>query len=263
MLNGYIGELREIIVWCHGNPGGGSAKLAPVPEGLDYDRWLGQAPEIPFTEGRNNHDIWFHVSDYALGNITSWGAHMLDIALWGMGDKLSRTVEIQGQGTFPTGEGVRDTHISWDVNCVFQNGIKLNFFGGPINQMSYDNLRKRYGRTTFHGTAFEGTKGWVHVDRDGINADPPSLLTVKIGANEVQLMQSTDHRRNFLDAVRTKSRTICPIDSAVQADLLCHLSDIATKVNGKLVWDFERECFSDNDLANRLLARAMRSPYEI
>jgi len=260
--NERIGRLKRINVWCHGNPAGGSAKPVPVPEGLDYDMWLGQAPYVPYTTGRHTRNIWYHTSDYALGNITSWGTHMMDIALWGGAERLTGPVEIEGTGIFPTG-GVRDCATYWDVLLTYAGGVEVNFMADEFHKVPPAKWRKRYGRTTYHGTAFEGTDGWVHVDRDGINAYPRSLLTTVIGPDEVHLPESPGHHRDFLDAVKTGKQTICPIDGAVQADIICQLCDIAAKVRQELKWDLTGERFVGRTVAGRLVSRAMRGPWRL
>jgi hypothetical protein len=126
--------------------------------------------------------------------------------------------------------------------------------------------KQRYGRTSDHGTAFEGSEGWVHVDRSGINADPKELLDIEWGANPGapgRLYESNNHARNLLDCVKTRKEAICPIDASVQADILCHISDIAIRLEQKLRWDPANERFVDNDAANRRLVRAMRSPWRL
>ena len=182
--------------------------------------------------------------------------HPLDIALWGGRTEKAGNIEIEGKGTFPA-EGVCDTALGWDVKMTFANGLNLNFTDNQIP----DQWRNRYKRVSDHGTAFEGTQGWVHVDRSGINAQPESLLKTTIGPNDIQLYKSDNHVRNLLDCVKSRNETICPIDVAVKADTLCHISDIAIRLEKKLVWDQRKERFLNSDQANQRLSRPMRSPW--
>jgi hypothetical protein len=103
----------------------------------------------------------------------------------------------------------------------------------------------------------------VHVSRSGIWAEPQSLLTSVIGRDEIHLIESKGHQRNFLDAVKTREKTICPIDFAVRTDTICHLTDICTRLGRKLRWDPEKEDFVDDPQASRMLRRAMRSPWHL
>jgi predicted dehydrogenase len=257
--SGRIGKLHTINVWSPGSASGGPLKPVPVPDWLDYDMWLGPAPYAPYTQDRCSNQWWWFISDYAIGFIAGWGIHPIDIALWGGGDKLSGLIEVDGKGTWPTPDGVCDTAMNWNVACKYQSGVTLNFTGFPFPE----EWQKRYGRTTSHGTAFEGTNGWVHVDREGINASPKELLSTQFGPNDVRLYESNNHARNLLDCVKSRSPAICPVDEAVQGDIICQISDIAIRLEEKLKWDQAKERFVNNDTANRRLVRAMRSPWTL
>ncbi len=257
--NERIGKLRTINVWCSGSSSGGPRNLAQPPEWIDYDMWLGPAPYHPYTPGRESNQWWWFISDYALGFIAGWGVHPLDIALWGLGDKIPGPLEIEGKGQWPDPNGVCDTAMNWNVVFRLDNGVTMNFTGNPYP----DEWKRRYGRASDHGTAFEGTDGWVHVDRAGVNAHPKELLTTDLGPNATRLYESNNHVRNLLDCVRSRKQAICPIDVAVQADTLCQISDIAIRLEQKLRWDPAQERFVNNDVANRRLVRAMRSPWRL
>jgi hypothetical protein len=104
----------------------------------------------------------------------------------------------------------------------------------------------------------------VHIDRDGINLQPENLIDANPDEFKVKLVKSPDHVRNFVDAVKNRSETVCNIDEAVRSDTLCHLSEIAMRLNRKIVWDPRKERFVDDDEANlRLLARKMRPPWHL
>ncbi len=257
--NERIGKLHTVNVWSPGSSSGGSRKPVPAPDWIDYDRWLGPAPYHPYTPDRVSNQWWWFISDYALGFIAGWGVHPLDIALWGGGDKLLCPLEIEGKGVWPDPEGVCDTAMNWNITAKYDSGVTMNYTGVPYP----DKWQQRYGRTTDHGTAFEGSEGWVHVDRSGINAYPKELLDIEWGPNDTRLYESNNHARNLLDCVKTRKETICPIDVAVQADTLCHISDITIRLERKLRWDPATETFADSDTANRRLVRAMRSPWRL
>ncbi len=275
---GHIGKLQQINVWAPGSTPGGSLKTTSPPAGLDYDLWLGQAPMTPYTENRctdaSNLKTWWFISDYTLGFISGWGVHPLDIALWGGGDLLGGRVEVSGRGTFRNTEGACDTATVWEVDYAFSSGLKLNFVGVPNggNQsqptgdpfMHQKEWQQRYRRIDSHGTAFEGSSGWVHIDRTGINLQPEDLIDVPPKEYRGGLTSSPGHVRNFLDCIKSRADTVCPIEAAVAADTLCHLADIAIRLGRKLKFDFATEQFIGDEAANqRLKLRPMRTPWQI
>lgn len=271
--SGRIGRLTHVNLWCVGSVPGGSTVPAPVPPGVDYDFWLGPAPEKPYrellTDHRGDKKNWWYNSDYTLGFISGWGVHPMDIALWGCPELGKGRLEVTGTGTIPS-EGVCDTPTTWDVHFRTAGGVAVNFKGLPIavnageaiNQ--HHPMESRYQRTRDHGTAFEGTDGWVIVDRDHIGASNPALLKEDPEASPVKLARSRSHTRNFLDCVRSRAETVCPIEEACRSDALCHLASLAVRTGRKLAWDAEAERFVGDEAANRTLAcRPMRGGWRL
>ena len=272
--NGRIGKLKQINVWCSASRPGGSTAPALVPAGLDYETWLGPARFTPYTDDKcfdasrpDAWKTWWFNYDYALGFIAGWGVHPLDIANWGHPAMMKGLMEVEGRAIFPT-EGACNTAVSWDVNFTFADGVRMKYKGARngYNQVNEINdLRpwhEKYGQATDHGTAFEGTDGWVMVHRGGLHTFPEKLAEENPGPREEHLTQSPHHVGNFLQAVKNRGKTICPIEDAVQADILCHLSDISTRLDRKLVWDPAKERFLKDDEANRRLgARPPRNPW--
>jgi len=275
--NGYIGSLKHINVWAPGSAPGGSNRLVPPPAGLDYDRWLGPAPFKPHTENLCTDDsglkTWWFKSDYALGFIAGWGIHPIDIAAWGAGDAFSGPINLEGRGTFYS-QGACDTATVWDIDFTFGSGVSMKFVGVPnggnAGQGTCDQWpqqaewKSRYRRITSHGTAFEGTSGWVHVDRDGINLQPEELIDQDPAKFGAKLVSSSNHAGNFVDSVLSRRPAVCPIDESVFSDSLCHLSELAIRLNRKLTWDPIKEKFSNNPEANlRVCARKPRAPWTL
>jgi predicted dehydrogenase len=261
--NGVIGELKEINIWCYGSYVQERGEAASVPQGFDYDMWTGPAQFKPYIrnrcQGANPHrKTWWFDSTYSLGWIAGWGVHPLDIALWGAGDLARGQIEVQGLAQFPE-DGECDTATGWDVAYNYVSGLTMNFKSNPAPQQ----WQKRYQSDRDHGTAFEGTKGWVLVDREGIYTSPASSLEWRPSANDSRLYESPEHVRNFLDCVRTRRDPICSIDEAVKVDILCHLANIATRLGRKITWDGDKETFSGDEQAARMLVRAMRSPWRL
>lgn len=256
--NGRIGELKEVNVWAPPSESGGPLNVAPVPDYLDYDRWLGPAPEVPYTFERDSNKWWWFNSDYAIGFIAGWGIHPIDIALWGGGAALETPVTIEGTGAFSK-EGICNTATSWDLTCAYDAGVTMHFRSAPAP----DEWKARYSAETDHGTAFEGTEGWVHVDRRRVKAHEESLLATEFGPDEPRLYVSDHHARNFIDCVKSRKDPISPIEAAVSGDMLCQVSDIALRLERKVTWDPVAERFRDDPEADRFLTRAMRSPWHL
>jgi predicted dehydrogenase len=276
VLNGKIGRLKQINVWCSASRPGGSTRPAPAPEGLDYDFWLGPAPHKPYTDGKAFDGIpagtwktWWFNYDYALGFIAGWGVHPLDIAYWGHPQMMKGVAEIEGRGVIPK-EGACDTSVAWEVFFQFADGVRLRYRGTPngynekTDLTDFADWRGRYGTIHDHGTAFEGEKGWVHVYRGGVFTSPEKLVEEPLGPNDTPLPTSSGHQRNLVECIRSRKPAICPIEDAVQADLLCHLSDIAIRASRKLRWDPAKEKFvGDADANKRLALRPIRKPWKM
>lgn len=276
--NGAIGRLRHINTWVPGSAPGGSREIVPVPPGCDYEMWLGPAQFRPHTKDLCSSDghkkTWWFVSDFALGFIAGWGIHPMDIAAWGAGDLMNGPFTVEGRGNFRTAEGIGDTATIWEVDYRFASGLTMKCVGGPNGGndgkatgepfLHGEKWQKRYRRTNDHGTAFEGDEGWAHVDRKGINLQPESLIDRNPDDFAVKLVRSPDHARNFIDCVKNRAETVCPIDAAVKSDILCHTADIAMRLGRRLTFDLDRERFVHDAEANRRLkARPMRAPWRL
>jgi len=261
--NERIGKLHTIHAWCDHGEEGGSKKTEPVPEGFDYDLWLGPAPKAPFNSDRcmrtDHRKGGYHISDYALGFIAGWGAHPLDIAQWGNDTDNTAPVEYEGTGVFPK-DGLYDTATDWDLRCQYTNGVKMRFMSDRVAKPI---VEKYHPHFVTHGTTFIGSTGWVSVDRVGIYADPPSLLTSVIGSNEIHLYDSNNHYKNFVDCIKSRADAISPINAAIQSDIISQLSDIAIRTSRKIRWDPKKEIIIDDKDASRFLTRSMRSPWRL
>jgi predicted dehydrogenase len=253
---GRIGELHTIMIGsaepyiCPNQP------EQPVPPGFDYDMWLGPAPWAPYTFERCTRN-WTLIYDYSLGCLSgAWGIHDVDIAQWALAADGTYPIEVEGTGIFPS-DGLYDTLSSWEVEHRYANGVKLI-------HMDMTTARKRASQFQLLWMAmlFLGTEGWIFVGRQGIHTYPEKLVRTIIGANESPFQRSTDHRRDFLDAVRGPKATVSPIEAAVCSDVVCHQADVAVRLGRKLRWDPAAERF-DDEQANRLLHRAMRSPWRL
>lgn len=251
--NGHIGKIHTVKVGFGTDPGTAPQPPMPVPDNLNYDMWLGQAPWAPYTEQRVHPQAdygrpgWLRIADYGAGMITGWGAHHNDVAQWGLGTEYTGPVEIEGQTEYPK-DGLWDVHGPFRIEYTYANGVKV---------ICADEQKIKGGVT------FEGDKGWVWVTRGRIDAQPKSLLTETIGPNEIQLYKSNNHKGNFLDCIKSRAETIAPVEIAHRSCTVCLLGEIAMRLGRKLKWDPDKERFTNDNQANRMLARTMRSPWRL
>ncbi|MHC4619359.1 MAG: Gfo/Idh/MocA family protein [Planctomycetota bacterium] len=246
--NGYLGRLHTVKVGVPGGHALPDSPPIPVPSGFDYDMWLGPAPAAPYNAVRcTSPEGWYHIYDYCAGWIQSWGVHHVDIALWGAPGLLKSPLEVEGRAVFPT-EGLGNTSLTWRVEFVSADGLRLSFSDSGYHK---------------GGCRFEGEKGWVHVNRKGIWAGPESLLNVKIGPDEEHLYESRNHHANFLECVRSRRDPAAPVEAGHAAATTTLVADIATRLGRKVIWDWKSESFLNDEQANRMLKRSMRSPWRL
>ena len=264
--NGYIGQLRSMDVWCPGfyaedqfHVKGGSTEAIPVPDGFDYDMWLGPAPYSPYTIDRCTEWGSYYHYDNSLGFIAGWGAHPLDIAQWGNESDDTVPVTYEGSGTILSG-GLYNVVDSWDFHCRYENGVAMHFMSEQVAKPVVETYRVHND----HGTTFFGDEGWVSVDRVGIYASDPKLLALQLRPNDKHLYESNHHQRNFVECIRSRQETISPVGAAVQSDIISHVCEIAIRLDRKkLIWDNQNESIKGDTEANRLLIRSMRSPWRL
>jgi predicted dehydrogenase len=250
--NGRIGKVHTVKVGLPNmnNIGDNGDRIrrdtepASVPEGLDYDMWLGPAPWTAYSPGRCHWNFRW-VGDYSGGQITDWAGHYCDVAQWGMGTELTGPIEVEGKGVFPTGS-LYDTVENYEFVCKYAEGFTM-IVAGHFTP----------------GVRFEGSDGWAFVSAGGMDAHPKSLLNSAIGADETHLYESNDHKGNFLDCIRTRSEAVSPAEVAQRSVSVGHLGVIAITLGRKLKWDPDTERFTNDSEANRLLSRPMRSPWHL
>ncbi len=271
VCNGRIGKLHTIVV---GSLPGAElpnqpTQLQPDPGEFDYDMWLGPAPWAPYTFERaasraeGSPGYWMHIHDYGLGCLSgAWGIHHVDIAQWGNNADDTGPLEIEGTGVLPK-DGLCDTALTWRVEHAYANGVKMIHLDRAQAVREFPQFQSKALQYSGVGILFLGADGWVIVSRGGIDAGPKSLLDTVFDSSEPRLPVSNNHRRNFLDCVRTRQQTISPIEAAVRSDTICHLDDIAIRTGRKLRWDPIKEELVNDDQANRLLTRPMRSPWTL
>jgi len=249
--NGRIGKVHTVEVEVPGSMSCDGFYPESIPEGFDYDLWLGPAPAAPYSPQRVHAFGWRWIFDYAGGCVTDWGAHHMDIAHWGLGVTHTGPVSVEGKGYFPK-DGLFNTAMYWRFECTYADNAKVICFAREEFKHKYPN-----------GIKFLGTDGWLYVNRGTMDAHPRSILEDRIGPNEIQLYHSDNHYRNFIDCVISRGKPAAPVEEAHRSVTACHLANIAMRLGRKIHWDPEREVILRDEEANRLLSRPMRSPWQL
>ena len=247
--NGRIGKVSRVEVGLPTGRQGPAAEVRPVPEGLDWDFWLGPAQYRPYMEfgKRGVHWDWRWVSDYSGGQLTDWAGHHIDIAHWGLGLERTGPVEIYGSGQFPE-DGIYDVAMTYKFHCRYANGLEMTVANN---------------KQIPQGATWYGEKGKIYVRRGRLEADPAEVLNETIGPDEIRLYESRDHIGNFVECVKSREETVAPIEIGLRSISVGLLGEIAMLTGQKLQWDPQNERFLNSDEANRMLRRPMRGPWHL
>jgi predicted dehydrogenase len=266
--NGRIGQLKTIKIGVGLDKASGHAPAPmPVPPNLDYENWLGSAPEQPYMERRGHPQNslegrpgWITTEDFGLGMITNWGAHHVDIAHWAMAQELGGPLTIDARAEFMQ-------HDAWTVHTTYH--VEMLY---PKNvQMILDNKFET-------GIRFEGDEGWIFCTRseEKVTASDPNaplnsdaLLPLRasdkkilepLDGNAVRWMPSKSQHGNWLESIAANRQPIAPIQQSARSLEACAAAWIGMKLKRKLAWDAATEMFVGDDAANALRGRKARKP---
>jgi predicted dehydrogenase len=245
--NGRIGKVHTVRVELPSGPNTpGDPTPMPVPDGFDYDMWLGPAPYAPYTKDRIHWNFrWIH--DYSGGMLTDWGAHLLDGAQWGNDSEHTGPVEVEGKGEFWR-DGLYNSAKEFEIEYKYADGVRLIVTSGTPS------LR------------FEGSEGWIGNRgwRAKLQAEPKSILDSVIGPNDTHLYTCrAGEQRNFLDCMKSRKDCYFPPEIGHRCFTIAHIGNISILLGRKLKWDPDKERFINDEQANRMLSRAMRSPWHL
>jgi len=258
--NGRIGTLKHVQVVLPAGLHGGPFATAPVPEGLDWNTWQGQAPAHDYVPQRC-HLYFRYWLDYSGGTMTDWGAHHHDIALWGADCERTGPVSIEGRALAkPIPEGY-DAPSQYEVHYEYANGVKQTTISTLRNRFDGSIAPEQSKDLPEHGVKFEGADGWIFVTRGKIEASRAELLSEPLQQRKVELYASTNHMGNFFDCVRSRKPPICDAEIGHRSVSVCHLGVLAIRLGRKLKWNPEKEEFEGDADANRYVAREQRKPF--
>ncbi len=258
---GNLGAVHKANIWAHFNYGLGPLKKPDqaVPVGLDYDMWLGPAPEKPFNPARL-HGSWRFFWDYGGGLMTDWGVHLIDMALW------ARDIDYPPSTTLAYGTQMKDPSRSREtydaMSVVYSLGdyiIQWEQSAG-IQVGPYDRL---------YGIAFLGEKGTLVADRGGWEVFPEwdnQKKAHKIPGVELQKGQPGHdlHIRNFVDCVKSRETPACSAEVGRTVALYAHFANIAVRTGAyRLDWDEEKNKFTNHKKANQFIKPTYRKPWKL
>jgi len=266
--NGRIGQLQTIRIGVGlDQPSGHAPAPEPVPANLDYEHWLGSAPEQPYMERRvhpqrslEGRPGWITTEDFGLGMITNWGAHHMDIAQWAMGQELGGPLTVEARAAFMQNDA-GTVHTTYHVEMLYPHNVRV------ILDNHFEN-----------GLRFEGDAGWVFCCRseEKVTASDPTapagreaLLPLRasnpkilspLGAGAIRWAPSRTHHGNWLESIAANRQPIAPIQQSARSLEACAAAWIAMKLQRKLTWDAKTEMFVGDEAANALRSRPARKP---
>ncbi len=241
--NGYIGDIKNIKVSVGPPPIKYDLAAEPIPDGLDWSKWLGPNAASPFNSvlappvSKDVFPDWRKYKEFGGGGVADWGAHMFDIAQWALDMDNSGPVEVSAPDggmyknlTFRYKNGTIMTHEKW----AWENAV-----------------------------LFTGTEGEIRIERGKIETTPAALKDRIIGASEKQVYNSVDHYKDFLNAMRKRTMPVCDVETGHRTATVCNIANIAYQLNRSLQWDPVKEIFTNDAEANALLGRPMLNEWAI
>jgi len=269
--NGYIGELKHIDVWCRNvkfdaksynvKPYGSTVEV-PVPDDFDFDAWQGSSPMAPYTVDRCTRWGGFHCPETSLGFLAGCGIHPLGIAQWGNKSDDTSPIRYKGTGSVPT-EGIFRTLERWDVMCEYANKVTLRMMD---HETARDVIKKSYPIEwkDGDGVVFRGTNGWIGDFRGySFYASNQKLWKQEFKPTEERLAVSSEHSRNFIDCVKSRKETICPVEMGIRCDTIAHMVNVAAQTKREINWDPKKEEIVGDAEAAKLITRSHRAKWKV
>ena len=273
--SGRIGKVRKVTCGINGMIASPVIPVAPVPQGLDWDFWLGPAPKVDYRalpelrEGygggvplySNCHYSFRNWHEYSGGKLTDWGAHHVDIACWALGatatgpskiTPLEFELPVDYKHGHPTVSDQYNAATSFKIRVDMPNDVEM------IITSEGDN-----------GILFEGTKGRrFFVNRGKIVGKPvEDLADHPLPEDAIEQVYggpvSANHTANFIEGMKSRKQPISDVWSHNRMLEICHLSNIAMRLKRELRWDPVKREIKDDAQANAFLSRESRKGFEI
>lgn len=266
--SGRLGKRLKAISSVGTATRGGPFKTMDPPAHLDWDFWLGQAPKVPYAPERVgwNFRWWF---DYSGGQVTDWGVHHTDIALWALGGERTGIIEAEGKGDFPLG---RETMLAYLLGKTPATELPVSYnvahtFDCTLSLPNGNVIRLTSGPNEL---ILEGDQGRIRVNRGSLTGKPVEQLTdqdMKWLDEQVRELyrgkEPGSHMRNFFECVKDRSLPVADVWSHVHSVNACHMANIAMLLGRKVQFDPKSKQFLGDEQANLLRSRKQREPYTI
>jgi predicted dehydrogenase len=258
---GALGKIERIYVVMPGVSREVDLPAEPVPEGLDWDLWLGPAPWRPFNRRFHQYGEpkgvvpWNLCRDFGGGLLTSNDVHAFDVVQWALGMDHAGPVDIvpPETGEYPS------------LTYRYPSGVLVHVVEGRLDPKKHV-IPKGWDPITSiqnFGAVFVGERGWIHVGRSGYLTSFPSELAANGPGRYDRFVALQNHHRDWLDAIATRRRPACDAAIGCQSTIVAHLGCIASWTGRALKWDPAQEQFLGDDEANRMLGRSMREPWRV
>lgn len=249
--SGRLGDKLHALVSVGKGVSGGPFENGDPPDELDWDFWLGTTPKVPYCQQRCDYDFRWWL-DYSGGQVTDWGVHHGDIAMWALGLDHTGPRKIEGKGNYPDIENGFNVAVDFDCTMTFDDGQSIRLYSGT-NEL-----------------IISGEKGRIRVNRGGLTGRPVEELTEsdheQLDAEIVKLCHGKrpgNHMRNFFECVKDRGKPISDVWSHHRSVSLCHLANIAMRLDRPLTWDPEAEDFEGDAEASAMTRREQREEYRI
>lgn len=269
---GRLGKKVNAHIAIGGAPSGGPFASSDTPDDLDWNLWVGPAPDAPYSEQRRKEFRWFF--EYSGGKMTDWGAHHIDIAQWALAPGEDGPTRIKGSGEFTKNV---PSDLDWAAflngevdlpdgfNTATKFNIDLNYGNGSLLNVNDKYVRESENIDFNNGILFEGEKGRIFVNRSKLQGSPVNALTdadrAEINDYIIELCKGKspgNHMGNFFECIGDRGKPISDVWSHHRTMTSCHLCNIALMTGRELKWDPKGEKFIGDDDANKLLSRKSR-----
>lgn len=240
--NNYLGKIKKILVNV-GDPAI-ACDLAsePTPGYLNWDRWLGPVPKRPYNEIlsppviQTHFPMWRKYREYGGGILSDWGAHMFDIAQWGLGMDNTGPVKLIPPADKKAVRGLK---------FIYQNGV----------EMFHEDFKRRWA------VRFIGSEGTLDISRSFLESKPENIVYKRISDNDTKLYRSSNHYSDWTQAIRNRTKPVCDVEIGHRSASVSNLANIAYQLGRSLDWDPEKEKFKNDPEANKLRSKEYREPF--